>query len=194
MITGVGSMYGLVAARAPTSASHQKAGVVPGPHPTGIDLASGGRRLEVAAQAEVPITGDEHLLINRAVRIMAGGAAFAHRAMLEHEWPLLLGVAVRAILVLSRERKSALYAISAMNIVAVHAADMAGHHRMAIGETEFAALIKMALEAGSGIRLGIDDRPALAAGLHVKAAGTMTRFAARIADLRVRNRQLGVTR
>src|SRR5829696_8643130 len=88
----VGAMGRLVAASAPTGTTLQPAGVV---FATDDNLPF-ARDLEVTAQAEVVVPRDEHLVVNRAVRVVADGAAFTQRIVGKDERTLLLRVTLRA--------------------------------------------------------------------------------------------------
>jgi len=149
----------------------------------------------VAAETEIGISCDQHLLIHRAVRIMAGRATFLHRAMLEDERTLLLRMALGAGFALAFQVGSgALDRIAGVNIVAIYAGDFPGKNRMGIWQTELAPLIKVTGETGFGRLARIDDRPFAPAGLHVLAAWTMASFATGRSHFRVSERQLGVRR
>src|SRR5690349_1907000 len=60
--------------------------------------------LEVAPETKIGIARDQHLVVHRAVRIVAGCATFPHRFMLEDERPALRRVALTAGIVLSQQR------------------------------------------------------------------------------------------
>src|SRR5277367_6753559 len=72
-------------ARRPTGPIMQVAGMV---HIADIKRSRGQsrpRRLRMASQAQVVIAHGEKLRIDRAMGIVAGGAAFAHGGMLEYD-------------------------------------------------------------------------------------------------------------
>ena len=77
VVLGVRTMRGLVAAQTPARALHQPGVVVliSIEDRVGVDNAipggSGGGCLQMAPQAEIRIAGDQHLLVNRAVWVMA---------------------------------------------------------------------------------------------------------------------------
>ena len=56
-------------------------------------------RLRMAAQAQIRIGLVKHLVIDRAVRVMATGAALAQRFVLENKTFRLLAMAIRALFV-----------------------------------------------------------------------------------------------
>ena len=59
--------------------------------------------LKVAFKTEVGVTNSEQLGVHRAMRRMAGGAAFAQGIVFEHIGPALLGVAAEAIVICRKE-------------------------------------------------------------------------------------------
>lgn len=171
----------------------------------GSDLARGDtgggaygkrlRRTQMAAQAEIAVTGDQHLLIDRAVRIVAGDATFTHRTVFIDEGSFLLGVALRAGGVHTFEVEAgATDRIALMDFMAIGAAHLAVHDLVAVREAELRALVQVTLEASLGRLGGIDDRAATAAGGDVDTAGAVTGFATGVAELRIRNREAGVAR
>ena len=56
------------------------------------DFARFGLLLEMAFQTKVCVPLGEHLVVDRAMRIVAGGAAFADCFVLENKWAALSGV------------------------------------------------------------------------------------------------------
>lgn len=180
-----------MAAGAPACAALQTRGVI---FAADDDLTGAGD-FEMAAEAEIVIASDEHLLIYGAVRIVARGAAFKHRVVFIDEGTGLLRVAARAGFVGRREiQRAALDRIPLVRIVAIAAGDFAGEHRMRVRETHLAALLNVTLEAGVGRFAGVDDRPACTAGFDVDARWTVTRFAPGIADFRFGKSEAAVRR
>ena len=117
---------------------------------------------------------------------MAGDAAFLHRVVREDKRALLRRVALRAGFVFPFHRGAgALDRLAFMRVVAVAAAHLAVFHLMAVRERKLAALVDVALEAGFGRLLRIDDGALAAAGLDVKTARPVTGLAARAADFRI---------
>ncbi len=74
------------------------------------DVAIGRLLLVMAAQAKCLVARDQQPRIHAAVGIMAGGAAFAHRLMPEHEGPRLCDVALGAGFVGGLEIRPAAFA------------------------------------------------------------------------------------
>lgn len=174
MTVGLRTMDGFMTARAPAGPFACKSGGV-------IHVADedpGGRLLlEMAAQAQRGVTRNEHSRVHAAVRVVAGGAAFAHRLMLEHERPELLGVALGADFILPHEfRPAALDDRAFVRIVAVAATDLAFEDGMVRGQMEFSLLVQMALETRLGRFARINDGFGSAAGRDVEAAGPVAGF------------------
>ena len=86
-------MNRLVAACAPASAPGEERAVIAS---ADEDFSGLSLLLEMAFQTKVLVPLREHLVINRAVRIVAGGAAFADRFVFENERPALSCVALGA--------------------------------------------------------------------------------------------------
>ena len=86
-----------MAARRPACASQHETGVI-----LRADVNRPGRlarqplRLEVALQTQILISLHEHLVVYRAVRVVAGRATFANGFVLENERPALRGVTLHA--------------------------------------------------------------------------------------------------
>jgi len=140
--------------------------------------------LRVTTQAEIGVALDEHLLINRAVWVMANRAALAQGFVLEHIRTRLLAVALRATLVLPGHGQPAVRFenITAMRIVAWHATHVSFDDRVMLRQIEFGLNIQMALETRRGIIGRVDDEFCVAAGFNVFAAGTMAGFTAGLAN------------
>ena len=63
--------------------------------------------LEVAFEAKIGVAGDEHLVVDSAVRVVTGGASFAHGLMLEDKRSALGGVALATGIVLGKQGRPA---------------------------------------------------------------------------------------
>ena len=155
VVVGIGAVRGLVAAGAPAGSLHETGGMVFRRVADGvaIDLAdaSDRRRLQVAAETEVAVAGDQHLLIHRTVRAVAGNAAFLHRAMFENEGTLLRGVALGAGFILTLHRRArALDGITGVDVMAIRTGDFAGEHGVRVGQAELTAFLEMTGKAGLG--------------------------------------------
>ena len=59
--------------------------------------------LEVALEAKHLIAGDQELLVDGTMRVVAGGATLAQRLMLEDEWSLLRRVALETDFILTHQ-------------------------------------------------------------------------------------------
>ena len=131
------------------------------------------------------VAGDQHLVVDRAVGVVAGRAAFLpDSSVLIDKRTGLLGVAADAGLSRSRESGATTAdRVALVDIVAVHAAHLAGQDRVGVGQAHFAALFKMALEAGLRRLARIYDASGSASGLDVDAAGAVAGLASGVADL-----------
>lgn len=149
----------------------------------------------MAAEAEIRVAGDEHLLIHGAVRIVADRAAFLHRLVREEERTFLRGVALRASLVGGFKRGArALNDFAFMRIVAIAASHLAREDRVGVGQAELTALVQMAGEAGLGRFIGINNRTLAAASLDVDRSGTVACFAADVRAFVVLKRNVAMSR
>ena len=92
-------MNGLVAARGPASPLLHPQRVVRTANEqlTSLDL------LEVTLQTQVGVPNRQQLVVDRTVRIVTDGAAFAHGFMDEHERALLRRVATHATVLLGHQ-------------------------------------------------------------------------------------------
>jgi len=147
---------------------------------------AGPLSLRVAFEAQVRIALNQHLGVNGTVRVMADGAAFPERGMLENERTCLFPVTLRAILVFPRHGQAArrLHDIHPVRIVALHAAHFAFNDGMMLRQVKFSLGILMALEARFRVLAGIDDeflQPAAPGHRDVLAARAVARFAAALA-------------
>ena len=152
------------------------------------DADDSGRRLNlgVASQAEIGIGLGEHFGVDRAVRIVAGRAALAHRGVLIHHRFGLLPVALGARFIQSRHRQTpgGFHDVHAVGVMALDAVHLAFDDRMMLGKMEFRARGQVALEAAFRVLAGIDDEfLAATAARHrdVFAGGSVAGFAAVLA-------------
>ena len=169
-------MNRLMAPRAPTSAPPQSAG---GPM-VGPANNNPGRRLllEVALETKIGVARDQHLVIDRAVRIVTRGASLAHSLVFEDKRPALGGVALAASFVLREQRcAAAADGRTLVGIVTIAATHLAIQHRMAVGQSKLALFVQMTLEASLGRPFGIENRVVGTTTLIVNAAWAVARFA-----------------
>ena len=162
---------------APTGASSQSTGrAMIG---TANDNPGGGLLLEMAFETQIGVARDQHLVVDGAVRVMTGRAAFAHRFMFEHKWPALRGVALAAGVMLGQQsRPAATDGRTFVGIVTIAAAHFPIQHRVAVGQLKLAFLVQVTLKTDVGRPFGIENGVMGAAALIVNAAGAVTRFAA----------------
>ena len=164
-------MHGFMAARRPTGATGQETRVVT---PTDKNHSRSGLLLEMALQAKRVVPLHQHLLIHGAMHRMAGGAAFAHRLVLEDKGTALrrvapcAGVRLRCV----RER-AAMSGVAFVRIVAVAATHLPFQDRMVIRQVELAALVEMTLKAGLWRLAGIQDRMVCSTRFVVNASRSM---------------------
>ena len=176
---GVGTVDGLMATGTPAGAAQDIARVATGRAHGRIGFLAA--RISVALDAQGLVAFGKHLLVHRAVGLVAGGAAFLDGVMWENEGTGLGLVAFVAGFVLAAELGAhALDSIARVRVVAIAAAHLAGQHGMAVGQAELGLLVQMALEAGFCGFLGIDDGSLAAAGGDVLAAGAVAGFATHV--------------
>ncbi len=168
-------MNGLVAARGPARAARDEGGVIA---PTDQQLTTDGLLLIVALQAKGLVAGAEHLVVHRAVRIVAGDAALAGGFMFEDVRALLRRVALDAGVIHVRDLGAAAAdRVPVVRIMAVGAGDFTRGDRVGGRKMKFAALVQVALKTRFGRGERVDDRSGATAGLDVKAARAMAGFA-----------------
>ena len=139
------------------------------------------RHLRVTFQAEVGVAFDEHFRINRTVRRMTNGAAFAKRVMFEHNGLRLLAMALRAILVQPGHRQSAarFHDVAAVRVVALDTVHPAFQDGMMLRKVEFSVNFKVALKTRRRVFAGIDNELAASApDAHMFTPRPVARFAA----------------
>ena len=164
-------------------------------HVADVELASGARalHLRMAAEAQVGVTDGQQLGVDRAVGIVASGAAFPQRGVIEYEGPGLFPVAPGAGLVRAGHGRAAgrFHNVQAVRIVALDAIHLAFGDRVVLGKMEFGVDVQMALETGLRVLARIDDIPfgSRAACRHVLArravAGLAPVLARHLAGLEV---------
>jgi hypothetical protein len=139
--------------------------------------------LGVTTQTEIGIALCEQFSIQRSVRGVTNGAAFAQRLVFKNHRPGLLAVTLRAAFILAGHRQTALRFedVAAMRIVALHTIHPPFEDGMMLRQMKLAFHIDVALEAGGWILAWIDDEFKTAAGLDVFAAGAVAGFATRTA-------------
>ena len=143
-----------------------------------VNISAPGLDLGVAFQAKVRVVLDQQFSIDRAVRAMTNGAAFAHGFVLENKGTRLFPMTLGATFILPRHRQAAgrFENIRPVRIVTLHAIHFAFENRMVMRELKLGVRFEMALKTGGGILPGIDDEPA-AWGSHVFAGGAMASLA-----------------
>jgi len=142
--------------------------------------------LRVAAQAKIRVALDEHFIIDRTVRIVTNDAAFAHSRMFKNKRACLVTVTLRTAFILPCHGQPAgrFENITAVRVVALHAAHVAFDDRMMLRQIKFRVNIEMTLETRRRVITRVDDEIGAAAGFDVFAARTVTGFAAGLAGHR----------
>jgi hypothetical protein len=135
----------------------------------------------MAAEAEVRIANGQQLGVDRPMRVVAAGAAFAQCGMFEYKRPRLLPMTLGAGFVPSRHGKppGRLHDIEAVGVVALGAIHFAFSDRMMLGQVEFGVDVQMALKAGLRILARVDDKffASSSADCHVFTGRAVARFA-----------------
>lgn len=133
----------------------------------------------MAFQAEIVVPIIQHFRVDRTVRLMTNGAAFAHRLVLEDNRLRLLAMASSTGFILPHHRQTSsgfLY-VAPMRIMALDAIHMALGQRMMLGELEVGVDVLMATVASFRIspRIVNESSPA-PAGLDMPAARPVARL------------------
>ena len=135
----------------------------------------GGLLLEMALEAKVRVSRQQHPRIHGAVCRVARRAAFAHGFMFEHERPALGRVAFSTCLLFRSQRRAARgnrgSFVRVMTIAATH---FAFGNRMMRGEMKTGLGGQVALVTGLGGFVRIDDGTASTARFRMRASGTVT--------------------
>jgi hypothetical protein len=157
-----------------------------------VNVAAGNSRalrLRVAAEAEIGITFDEHLQVDRAMRAVASDATFTQRVVLEDKWPGLVSMALRATLIPPRHGQppGRFHDVHAVRIVALDAVHPPFQDRVVLGEVELSLHLQVALKTSGRVLARIDDEsfaPAQAGRGDMLAARTVAGFAPALAGHR----------
>lgn len=175
----IGSMDGGVTTSRPAGTLRDELRVV---HRTDHQLPGGGTlNLRVAFQAKVAVTFDQHLGVDRSVRLMAGHASLPQRVMLVDVRKRLFAMAFAAGLVDPRHSQTdpgRLHDVASVRVVTLHAIYFPFENGVPLGQSQFGMDLEVAGQTGLGIPSGIQNESCLApAGGDVAAAGTMAGFA-----------------
>ena len=107
--------------------------------------------LEVALEAKVLVSLNQHPLVDGTMHRVAGRASFADRFMLKHKRAVLSRMASAAGVKFRGQCGAAAFHDRAlMWIVAIATIDFSFQHRMVVREVKLTPLVQMALEAGLG--------------------------------------------
>ena len=183
-------MNRFVTAGAPAGAAIEGSGVVA---TADQDLTGDGLLLEMALETERGIALGEHLLIDGAVRLVAGQTPFPRGLVFIDKRAALDRMTFEAGFILRHRRCPSGYDGRALvRIMAVIAAHFPFRHRMMVRQTEAGLHFQVALETGLGRFAGIDNRVARAARFIVDAARPVARLAPDIRGIGSRGPQPGV--
>jgi len=133
----------------------------------------------VAFEAKIRIALHQQFPVDRAVRVMAHGAALAQGLMLENHGTRLFAMALRAALIESGHGQAfpRFENVGAVWVMTLHAIHAIIDHRMTLRQIEFGAGLKMALKARGGVFAWIYDKSASSsADFDVFASRTMARL------------------
>ncbi len=135
--------------------------------------------LNMALQAQVIVAFDQQHPVDRTMGIVARGASFAQRLVLEDEWPALLAMTLRAILIQSRHRESArwFHDIVSVRVVALHTVHHPFDNRMMLWQTKLRVHIHVTLETGARVLSRIHNQPPSTTYPDVLARRPVARFA-----------------
>ena len=163
--------------------------------PADEDAPRRGLLLEMALQAKGLIARDQHALVDRTVRLVAGRASFAQGFVFEHKRAELHRVAFAAGFVFRHQRRAtALEGVSFVRLVAIAAMDLPFKERVMMREVELPLLVQVTLETGFGRFVRIHNGAARAAGLIVNAAWSVARLAANVRGVGARRFESRVCR
>ena len=176
------TMHRCVAAGAPATAQAQFGGMFLGAdiNPPGAHPNRGPDRLGVTLQAEIVVSLDQHFRINRAMRVVTDGTAFAQRLMLIDKGLGLLAMTGGARFVQARHREAParLADIPSVRIVALDAIHFVLNHRVMLRQVELRVRLQMTIETRCRISPRIDNKLApSSARCDVFAPRTMAGFA-----------------
>ena len=135
----------------------------------------------MALEAKIGIPLHQHLVVRRPVWVMAGGATFPHRLVLEDERPALRDVALRALVALTRHiERPAGRRLAFVRVMAIAATHLSMRHRMRVRQVESPFHFEVALETDFRRTVRVDDRIPGSATFRMQASCSMARFAANV--------------
>ena len=149
--------------------------------------AAAGQRgigdLRVAPQAQVVVARRQQVIVDRTVRLMAGGTTFPQGFVDEYKGSGLIAVALSTRLIKSRKRQTARWFVNvhAMRVVALHTVQLPFDHGMPVRQAKLRMNFLVTGEARRRIATGIDDGfPAPASQSDMFTARAVTGFTARL--------------
>lgn len=179
----VRAVHRVVAAGAPAGALGQKSFML---YLADENPARGPRFLflGVTFKAQIGIGLNQHLRIDRTMRVVTDEATLAQSRMLEDERAGLGAMTLGAGLVQTCHRQPAgrFHDVAPVWVVALDAIQLPFEHRVMLRQVKLRVNIDVTTETRLGIAAGIDDElAATTADLDMPAAGAMTRFTTRFA-------------
>jgi len=177
-------MHGGVASGAPTGALAQQRGVG---DVADVDFSGSLMlHLRVAFETKIGVRFDQELAIDRAVRIVAGGAAFTKGFVFENEWSGLLAMTCAATFISPGHGQASaggLEDVGPVRVMALEAVHSALNDRMMLRKIEFSLSLQMTLKTNRRLFAGVHDEfAAPAAGFDVLAAGAVAGLASGLAN------------
>ena len=142
----------------------------------------------MAFETEIIVRLDQHLGIDRTVRIVTNGATLAHGFVFEDKRPSLIAMTFGAGLIEPRNAESAgwFHDVSAMWIVTLYTVHLAFDYGMMLRHGKLRVRLEVTLKTGSRIFAGIQNELAFAAThFDVFAAWAVTGFAPALSDARI---------
>ena len=134
-------------------------------------------RLDMAAQTQILIPYDQHLVINGAVHFVAGGASVTQGLMFPGERTAHVFMALEAGLVnVFHTGRCPWSCINTVKIVTISATHFPLENRVMIRKIKFRFFVHMTNKAGRWIFARIDDIVFSAGGFRVNTARPVTHF------------------
>ena len=153
-------------------------------------FAGPATHLSMALEAKIVVRLDQHLCVDRTVRVVTNRAALAQCLVFENKRASLITMTLSTGLIKPRQAQPTgwFHDVSTMRIVALNTVHLAFDYRMMLRKRKLRVRLKVALKTGSGIFARIDDKPSFTTtNLHVFASGPMASFTPTLSDFRIGN-------
>src|SRR5205823_3292779 len=138
-----------------------------------------------ASQAKIRVALHQEFPVHRAMRVLTNLAAFAHSSVLDHEWPSLLAMTLRAVLIEAgnRQPSGGLEILTPMRFVALNAIHLPLDNWMMLRHSKFRLRLQMTLKTRARILSRINDELSPpSAGFHMLAPRPVARFTTGLPD------------